>query len=146
MEQNVMGATWTKERIADLRRMVSEGVPFSQIADKLGTTKNACSGKADRLGLSAKSERAVRLKIRGGHGAFGVSLESQNAPSLPSMPDGSNTPTKQRCTLLQLSNDVCKWPFGEPQSPDFFFCGGKAMDGFPYCAQHCRLAYKARAA
>jgi hypothetical protein len=63
-------------------------------------------------------------------------------PVLPSMPNGSNIPTVQRCTLLQLTSGVCKWPFGEPASPDFFFCGGDAVDGKPYCAGHCRVAYR----
>jgi GcrA cell cycle regulator len=48
----------------------------------------------------------------------------------------------QRCTLLELSEDKCRWPIGDPGSQEFFFCGGKSADGLPYCAYHSRLAYQ----
>lgn len=46
------GDTWTDERVARLRELVAEGLPYSEIGNRLGVTKNAALGKADRLGLS----------------------------------------------------------------------------------------------
>ena len=37
--------------------------------------------------------------------------------------------------------DSCQWPFGDPQSKDFYFCGAKTHLGKPYCKQHCDIAY-----
>ena len=48
----------------------------------------------------------------------------------------------QRLSLLELNEATCHWPVGDPSSPDFFFCGGKALSGLPYCAQHSRVAYQ----
>jgi GcrA cell cycle regulator len=41
-----------------------------------------------------------------------------------------------------LNEATCHWPVGDPSSPDFFFCGGKALAGLPYCAHHSRVAYQ----
>ena len=51
-------------------------------------------------------------------------------------------PIGQRCTLLELNEEKCHWPIGDPGQPDFFFCGGQAITGLPYCAYHSRVAYQ----
>jgi len=51
-------------------------------------------------------------------------------------------PMGQRRTLLELSEDTCHWPIGDPSSPEFFFCGGKTASSLPYCGYHCRIAYQ----
>ena len=51
-------------------------------------------------------------------------------------------PMSQRLSLQELSEATCHWPVGDPASPDFFFCGGKALGGLPYCAHHSRIAYQ----
>ena len=51
-------------------------------------------------------------------------------------------PMSQRLSLLELNEATCHWPVGDPSSPEFFFCGGKALAGLPYCAHHSRVAYQ----
>ncbi len=51
-------------------------------------------------------------------------------------------PMGQRRTLLELTEDTCRWPIGDPGATDFFFCGGHAMTAGPYCAFHSRIAYQ----
>lgn len=50
-------------------------------------------------------------------------------------------PVEQRLTLLQLSETTCKWPIGDPLTPDFYFCGQHSNEGKPYCEFHSRRAY-----
>jgi GcrA cell cycle regulator len=50
-------------------------------------------------------------------------------------------PVDQRLTLLDLNERTCKWPIGDPLTPDFYFCGQNADDGHPYCEFHSRRAY-----
>lgn len=50
-------------------------------------------------------------------------------------------PEDQRLTLLQLNEQTCKWPIGDPLLPDFYFCGQHSGDGRPYCEFHARRAY-----
>jgi len=55
-------------------------------------------------------------------------------------------PIGQRRTLLELNERTCKWPIGDPATSEFYFCGGNAMTGLPYCAYHSRIAYQPPAA
>jgi GcrA cell cycle regulator len=50
-------------------------------------------------------------------------------------------PVEQRLSLLQLSEQTCKWPIGDPLTPNFYFCGQHSEDGKPYCEFHSRRAY-----
>jgi GcrA cell cycle regulator len=50
-------------------------------------------------------------------------------------------PMEQRLSLLQLNEHTCKWPIGDPLTPDFYFCGQHADEGKPYCEFHSRRAY-----
>ena len=50
-------------------------------------------------------------------------------------------PVEKRLTLLQLNEHTCKWPIGDPLTPDFYFCGNHSEEGKPYCEFHSRRAY-----
>lgn len=43
--------------------------------------------------------------------------------------------------LEHLRHDQCRFPIGNPKEAGFGFCGRKAADGRPYCAEHCAVAY-----
>jgi GcrA cell cycle regulator len=139
---------WDEKNIGTLTKLWADGVPTAEIAAKLRVTSSAVIGKANRLGLPQHS--AARVK---GNGIVRQKLEPKTerrlpwmplpeSTELPPMPDGSGMPAAQRRTLLQLNSGACKWPFGEPASPDFFFCGGVAVEGKSYCAGHCAIAYR----
>lgn len=49
-----------------------------------------------------------------------------------------------KVTLLDLNDRICKWPIGHPDEADFHFCGQPVSTGFPYCAEHCLVAYQAQ--
>ncbi len=51
----------------------------------------------------------------------------------------------QRCSLLELAQDKCRWPVSECEKADFAFCGNEAIAGFPCCAGHARMAYRSPA-
>src|SRR5206468_2292985 len=51
-------------------------------------------------------------------------------------------PLGQRRNLLELNEETCRWPIGDPGNTDFFFCGGQSIAGLPYCAYHSRVAYQ----
>jgi GcrA cell cycle regulator len=53
-------------------------------------------------------------------------------------------PKGGRVTLLDLNDRICKWPIGHPDEPDFHFCGKPVNPGFPYCSEHCLVAYQAQ--
>ncbi|MBO0661189.1 GcrA cell cycle regulator [Jiella sp. MQZ9-1] len=52
-------------------------------------------------------------------------------------------PMTRKLSLVQLTERTCKWPIGDPLSPDFHFCGDHSGDGSPYCSYHAKLAFQA---
>ncbi len=69
-----------------------------------------------------------------------VAYEVQSEPVAE--PIENIMPIGQRCTLLELSDDKCRWPIGDPGSAEFFFCGGRPSGDAPYCGYHARIAYQ----
>jgi len=73
----------------------------------------------------------------------------QQAP-IPPAPPRRLVPAKpspevaDKTGLLDLNDRICKWPIGHPGEPDFYFCGEPANPGFPYCVEHCGVAYQAQ--
>jgi GcrA cell cycle regulator len=73
----------------------------------------------------------------------------QQAP-IPPAPPRRLVPAKpspevaDKTSLLDLNDRICKWPMGHPGEPDFHFCGQSSNPGFPYCVEHCGVAYQAQ--
>jgi GcrA cell cycle regulator len=73
----------------------------------------------------------------------------QQAP-IPPAPPRRLVPAKpspevaDKPSLLELNDRICKWPMGHPGEPDFHFCGAPSNPGFPYCVEHCGVAYQAQ--
>jgi GcrA cell cycle regulator len=153
--------TWTDERVELLKRLWGEGLSASQIAGELGgITRNAVIGKVHRLGLSGRAKapsssvprprkpraasqmfRPSRPMVRGNTAlATAPSYDYDVAPE-PEYVENV-IPLAQRCTLLELNDEKCHWPVGDPGQPDFYFCGGKTAASTPYCGYHGRVAYQ----
>ena len=151
--------TWTDERVETLKKLWTDGLSASQIAAELGgITRNAVIGKVHRLGLSGRAKspssaaprprkarphahmlRVSRPSIRGNTAlAQAYELDVELEPELVD----NVIPIGQRRTLLELNEETCRWPIGDPGHPDFFFCGGQTITGLPYCAYHSRVAYQ----
>lgn len=96
---------------------------------------------------SEKPQPVVRSIGPGGFIRQGPS--DQQAP-IPPAPPRRLVPAKpspeiaDKTSLLDLNERICKWPIGHPGEPDFHFCGNPANPGFPYCVEHCGVAYQAQ--
>ncbi len=66
------------------------------------------------------------------------------APPRRLVPARPSPEISDKTSLLDLNDRICKWPLGHPGEPDFHFCGTKVNPGFPYCVDHCGLAYQAQ--
>jgi len=145
-------ATWNPERIEQLRNFVVAGLTCSQIAAEIGVTRNAVIGKIHRLGLgSGRPERASardcpprsrrspfspqRQLLRLLHADAAGAADGITSEAIP-------IDSAQRCSLLELARDKCRWPISDPGAADFGFCGNAAAAGFSYCAGHARMAYR----
>jgi GcrA cell cycle regulator len=45
-------------------------------------------------------------------------------------------------SLEELHDEICRWPIGHPNEPDFYFCGRKSMKDFSYCKLHVLYAFQ----
>ena len=51
-------------------------------------------------------------------------------------------PMSERVTIMELKESMCRWPLGDPATPEFRYCGSKSPVGDTYCAHHARIAYQ----
>jgi GcrA cell cycle regulator len=151
--------SWTDERVETLKKLWTEGHSASQIAAELGgVTRNAVIGKVHRLGLAGRAKspssaaprprkpraashmmRVPRTSMRGNTAlAHAYDLDIEPEPELVD----NVIPIGQRRSLLELTEETCRWPIGDPGTSDFFFCGGPTITSLPYCAYHSRVAYQ----
>jgi GcrA cell cycle regulator len=85
-----------------------------------------------------------------GPGGFIRQGPGDQQPPIPPAPPRRLVPAKpspevaDKTSLLDLNDRICKWPMGHPGEPDFHFCGNQANPGFPYCVDHCGVAYQAQ--
>lgn len=156
--------SWTEQKIQMLKEMWGHGFSASEIAKRLGgLTRNAVIGKAHRLKLSSRpspirrEDESGRLPLPPESVASIVRSTKRRAMlrplppvALPSTVKPSKD-TAQAIDTLKRSEGIavtkagdrhCRWPVGDPRSPDFRFCGCTAYEGLPYCIDHARMAYQ----
>lgn len=150
---------WTDDRVEKLKKLWAEGLSASQIAKELGgVTRNAVIGKVHRLGLSGRAtpsrppRRVVKTSrprpaVRPARPATPAVAEGPNVTPMPRpqpLPAVDTTPLPDGdfATVLTLSDRVCKWPVGDPNSKEFRFCGRKTKPGSVYCEAHAEMAYQ----
>jgi GcrA cell cycle regulator len=143
--------TWTAERVELLKNRFEAGLSCRAIAADIGVSRNAVIGKLSRLSLmSEKSGDAPRSTrkhaARGSRPKTGPRLQYQMLKALYGEPqpaaDDAPIHNGHCCSLLELTEERCRWPIGTPGALDFCFCGNTPVEGLPYCAGHTRLAYR----
>jgi GcrA cell cycle regulator len=153
--------SWNEQKIQMLKDMWGNGYSASEIAKRLGgMTRNAVIGKAHRLKLSSRPS-PIRREEEGAQGSVLPSIKSTRKRvmlrPLPPMPMPSTVKTLtdresfksldsakriEGIAVTKAGDRHCRWPVGDPRSPDFRFCGCPAHEGLPYCVDHARVAYQ----
>lgn len=164
--------SWTRERVELLKKFWSEGLSASQIAAQLGgVSRNAVIGKVHRLKLPGRGKTAqavsrtqktpisppsscIRRTTSTGMptdapscsvGATALKMEFVAEDVIETdIPAKSDVvvPISRQLNLLQLSENTCRWPVGDPLSSDFHFCGADSSENSPYCAFHAKIAFQ----
>jgi GcrA cell cycle regulator len=147
-------ATWTPDRIEQLRSCVAAGMTCSEIAAEIGVTRNAVIGKIHRLGLSsgrpagAPARASMDCPPRARHPRVPTQrrlLRLAYAQASLSEQATLSVASAHPCSLVEIAERQCRWPIGDPAAADFVFCGNDAITGFTYCIGHARMAYRAPA-
>lgn len=163
---------WTDERVELLKKFWSEGLSASQIAAQLGgVSRNAVIGKVHRLKLPGRGKtaqgsgraqktlsspssprmrrtsstvlptNAASCSVEASSLKMEFVAEDVKETEVPEKPDVV-VPISRHLNLLQLSENTCRWPVGDPLSSDFHFCGADSGENSPYCAFHAKIAFQ----
>ena len=137
--------SWTPDRENKLKELWKKGHTASQIAEMLGdTTRNAVIGKAHRLNLQARGiSKKVNQKSKSEKNPSQYKHEklSRKAKFRSLLLDKNFEPENPK-KLEELTDETCRWPIGHPYEDNFYFCGRKPMEKFPYCKLHVLYAFQ----
>lgn len=140
-----MSFDWTKEAVAELKRLFDEGLSMSQIAAAIGApSRNSVIGKLHRNGMFRGKPKPVPRPPRVQRNGAKAWKPRAPVPYYEPAPElGTISAVPQPCTLMDLTNETCRWPIGE--GAEMFYCGCPTADvaaGCPYCDLHRRIAYQ----
>ena len=139
---------WTEEAVETLKRLAVEGLSAARIATELGaSSRNAVIGKASRIGIRLNGDGRASVRE-----ATIPSAERVRKPARGTPPIGTRTQAwtfanaevgeMRRVGFRDIRRLACRWPIGDPAQGDFAYCGLTPAEGRPYCAGHCRIAYR----
>lgn len=124
------------------REMTAAGFPIS---------RSASLSKARRLGWRRAIEgrvepgpRAPRARRKKSPvGPTGARAHPTQAPRSrhDDIPAPLLRPNGEPHTMLDLTDQTCRWPIGDPQTSFLIFCANRPKPGSPYCPGHTALAY-----
>jgi GcrA cell cycle regulator len=148
---------WTPKRVENLKAWWAAGASASEISRLMDliVSRSAVIGKVHRLGIqrgamtrhSPKKPANAKTATKpapGGFcrpvafpGRFTAYVSDVDPVAIVDEP----APAGQRKTIETLTSTCCRWPVGDPGTPDFHFCGATRLPGLPYCQPHAKRAY-----
>ena len=136
------GFRWTDEHVETLKRLHAAGLSFGEIAKEIGgISRNACIGKAKRIGLAARlTARPRKRHIRPGNRILrrvetAMRRVEVAAQHVQEAAEAAANPVH----LLDLKAHHCRYPIGEPA--EMMFCGATAVKDCSWCAHHYRIVF-----
>lgn len=140
---------WTAERDARLKQMWDDGLTTANIAIKLGgTTKNACIGRAHRIGCRKRYSAGDRspngsiLPTRRSMGNVVKKVKATRPLNLPMLQIGSPDtvePIGGRKSILEVGLGECRWP---APGAAFACCSHQQREGSSYCDYHAMKSHE----
>jgi GcrA cell cycle regulator len=127
------------------RAKPASSTPRARTAPRSNTVRRVSTSSSGRSSSGIASMMKSRNMSSGGaiQGATALKMEDEFQREVYVAPQVQELyiPEDQRLSLLQLNEETCKWPIGDPLTPDFYFCGQHSEEGKPYCDFHSRRAY-----
>lgn len=135
-------SVWTPEREALLIKLLDGGVRPCEIATQLGVTSGMVAGKIGRIRRKREKEQLASQCI---------ARPQETASPKPSVvrltvQDQEKDARHPLCEPVEPRDTTCKWPTGDPMSPDFHLCGKQVAGRGSYCANHAAISRQPRRA
>lgn len=158
---------WPAERVEELKRLAADTskgcfMSWGYIASILNVTRSSVIGKVHRMKLKRDPKASVLTQDGIIHDPTRVKKKTisvrtirpkvvrppQQAPVRPAAPppvdptlaDGRSP---HACGISELDSHRCHFPFGEPRTPEFHYCGGPSKQDGPYCEYHHMITHTA---
>lgn len=145
---------WNDDRVNELKQLWAKGLSAGVIALRMqGFSRNAIIGKVHRLGLPGRATPIGKARLGGRKSValqrarrktkpqesirFGK-VKSYEPVAVAPLPPEPPKPSKL-FKLVDLEDNQCRFPFGDPKSKDFGFCGCVKSPGSSYCPGHAHL-------
>lgn len=123
-----MTQRWSPEEVSRLQALANEGYSASVAALNFdGMTRNAA------LGLSFRNDFHF-------HGTICMEPPVEVYAAAPVVALTASKTMSDAIAIEELRSDSCRW-IGAVRDR---YCGQTAVEGKPYCAHHCRMAYQPR--
>lgn len=149
---------WTDERVKQLCELHAANLTFAEIADAVGMSRNACIGKAQRIGLPSRAEELTvgqrfarsQAKLAALRAKRSIEREkrqkrlSENPRAKFYRPKIENDLSERALHLEfdELESRHCRFPYGEGP---FTFCGHPKLANTSYCEAHFHYCCEATA-
>ncbi len=140
---------WTEKAVALLKQYWNSGWPTIDIAEKLGTTRNAVIGRVDRLkrrgelearfsdgkGYNKTKRSEKRVKATAAPVPLRHFINSKPVPPTP-LPETPLSSAFLGLAFEELEPWQCRYPAGGDRGKPITFCGQRRRQDSSYC-DHC---------
>tara|TARA_B100001123_G_C15176959_1_gene973720 strand:+ start:544 stop:1041 length:498 start_codon:yes stop_codon:yes gene_type:complete len=138
--------SWTPEKEQKLRELWKKGLTGSEIAKTFGTSRSAILGKVHRLNLDARAvskKNSPKINNRENNTNKEVKPQKMGRKArFKALLLDKNFEQENPKKLEELTDETCRWPIGHPYEENFYFCGRKSIEKFPYCKLHVLYAFQ----
>jgi GcrA cell cycle regulator len=144
-------SSWTSKDIDELIALWRKHRTESEIGRELNRTRSAVASKIRRVRAAGaeldfhppRKSTEPRKRIRNRKYKRKPTPAAAPAKAPIMFDDVDPAPADVNLVaIIDLSDENCHFPIGTPGINGFHFCGADALDGRPYCAYHCRIAYQ----
>ena len=138
---------WTPELDNIIMESIEAGYTAREIGIKIGATKNAVLGRANRMGLG--SGRIIKKHVVQSTSRFRIFKptpppEPEPEPEKtagPVPPEPEPEKTAGPVTIFNLTSQSCRYPVSGARLGTLF-CNENRMKEHSYCQKHYRIAYR----
>lgn len=144
--------SWSAEHIEILKREWAKGLTSSEIGKMIGKTRNAVIGKAHRLGLEGRKDRARVNPIPKAHKPRLPTPKKDRTEAKAKKIGGTKAPVfyapaaplagREPISIMELNVGNCHAIVGHGPDGLATYCGADSFPGKSFCPSHYALYYQ----